>query len=119
MLTTSTKNILGIEISDSTIMVRSGVAHGGTDIINHDGTTLTFSDITVFTGSSQYQNSLLYVQKSLNRSIVDSTTSPVAAAIENLTIPDLPSNTSPLALFRFFSSDGTSVSLNSYNEILR
>jgi len=120
MLTTTQRNSLSVEVIDSQFTIAAGVSQAGTDIIDHQGSVTSFSDIVAFSGADQYAYSLVYLEKSGNSSIVDSTQSPVADGLEDLVTPDLPSNRTPVALFTFASGDSSSdVSLVSLQEIRR
>ena len=120
MLTTNKKNSLSVEVINSQIIIDPGVSQAGTDIINHPGSTSNFSDVVSFTGADQYVYSLVYLQKSGNSSIVDSTQSAIGSGVEDLLTPSLPSSRTPVALFTFASGDSsTDISMVSYQEILR
>jgi len=121
MLTTLQKNLLGVGISDTTVSVLPGGARIGNVFMNYSGGQTQFSDITDFGGdSSKYQNSALFLQNIGGASDLTSSVSVPKATLRELELPVLPSDSSnpyapvhSLGLFTFFSSDGTSIELES------
>ena len=116
MLTTNKPYGLYVEVpSDSTVIkVSPGVIQIGSNVLQYSGDSLPFSNLVIVSDSSnKYKNSLL--------SVTDTTTavsqSAASASLAKLTIPSVPSGTFPVALFTFFSSDGTNANLVKFENV--
>jgi hypothetical protein len=140
MLNTDKKNF-HIEVNDSTVSIFSGVARIGNALVSYPGGQTTFDRMLQFSGdTSRYQNVLLYLTDSTNTvsgtvaltsgsAYLAAAASPIPPANtkRELTIPSLPIDAGfpnpsyargfPLAVFSFFSSDGTQGTLLSYYTI--
>ena len=111
-----------VDISDSTVIVSGGVVRLGNTLMKYQGGQIDFSSMIDFgTDSSKYQYSLLYLSPIDQAVDMTTTVSDPVSTIRELEYPTLPSdstdiysNTHPLGLFTFYSSDGTSAELKSH-----
>ena len=117
MLTTTQKNFLDVDVlpDSTTVSFSPGTVETGSTISIFRGENRYYSQlIDVSDATNKYKYSLYYIQD------VSSSYAMSAAATlkKDLIAPSIPVNSSPVALFTFFS-DGTNISVDSFEKVNR
>lgn len=119
MLETNQIGQLGIEVQDTTVAVRPGAVRVGNTIMDFPGGRVQFDDISDFNGdASTYQYSALLIQNFQSETDLTSAVSATASSELALTYPVTDSSKHALALFTFWSGDGTAAELVSYSDVV-
>ena len=119
MLTTNDNSDLNVTYNDSTVYISPGSARIGNNVRYFRGGIETFNSIANFDGdTSSYQNAALYLQYTGQEVDTSRAVSATESSQRDLVYPELPFDGTneyghyhPLALFTFWSSDGTNAEL--------